>query len=163
VERSLSSRDDHPQLLVHGVVTRRSGRAEVAGGGASPDAACYEPGTMTVCFSLQGRLEYRDQTAIDAVKAALEEGGYVGHRDNLLDACNLKWSGTVLTIASSGSMPYSCLEICTAALEIYAEHAMAGEVVILNTDDRVGERILAGGESDELDEAEVDALVAGGE
>jgi hypothetical protein len=111
-------------------------------------------------FWFTGRLDYRDQAAIDAARKALAEEGCAGHPDNLMTEERLHWAGTVLTIEYRGSMPYSCFEICSCVLRIYAEHATAGDVIVLDVEDGFGYRFVAGGSSDEveLDDQEIHSL-----
>src|SRR5262245_23121836 len=113
---------------------------------------------MSMEFWFRGRLEYSDQEAIDAVAEALAEEGCVGHEDNLLTEADLTWSGRTLTIELRGSMPYSCFEISSFVLSLYAQYATTGEVILLNVEDGYGERCLAGGHSEDLGEDEVDVL-----
>ncbi len=109
-------------------------------------------------FWFRGKLEFADRASIDAANEELQAEGYVGHEDNLLSACDLVWTGTVLTIQSRGSMPYSCFQISSNALRVFAEHASSGEVVALNVEDGLGERYPAGGEAKDIGDREVDAL-----
>jgi hypothetical protein len=113
---------------------------------------------MSMEFWFRGRLEYESQTAIDALAEALVEEGCVGHPDNLVTDDDLRWSGQTLTIESRGSMPYSCFDVSSFVLSLYAQHANRGEVIVLNVEDGLGERCLAGGAAEELDEAEVERL-----
>lgn len=109
-------------------------------------------------FWYRGQLRFRDRAAIDAARAALVDEGCAGHEDNLIGDDDLRWNGTLLEIDMRGSMPYACFEISTFALSVYAQHAETGEVIALNVEDGVGERLCAGGEQAELDEDTVEAL-----
>jgi len=113
---------------------------------------------MTMSFLLRARLEFPNAEAIDAARQALVSEGYTGHADNTLEHTDLKWRGLTLTVELSGSMPYSCFDISSGVLATYALHAASGEALAVNTEDGVGERFLAGGESEDLEDDEVDAL-----
>jgi hypothetical protein len=111
-------------------------------------------------FWFRGSLQFADDAAIEAVKQSLEEEGCIGHADNLITDDDLKWSGRTLTVESSGSMPYSCFEISSFVLSLYAQHAQRGELITLNVEGGYGDRHLAGGSTEELDEATIAALRA---
>jgi hypothetical protein len=114
--------------------------------------------SMSVATWFRGRLEFRDADAIARAKQELASDGCDRHEDNAIEESDLVWAGTVLTIDRRGWMPYSCFQISSHVLATYAEHASRGDIVALNVEDGYGERIVAGGESDELDEDEVEAL-----
>jgi hypothetical protein len=115
---------------------------------------------MSTEFWFRGSLEFANDAAIDAVKKSLEEERCIGHADNLITDDDLTWSGRTLTVKSSGSMPYSCYEISSFVLSLYAQHAQRGELITLNVEGGYGTRHLAGGSSEELDEATIAALRA---
>ncbi|NMB76438.1 MAG: hypothetical protein GYA21_15075 [Myxococcales bacterium] len=113
---------------------------------------------MSMEYWFKARLEFADKAAIKAARKELAEEGYQDHEDNLLCESELKWSGTVLEVDARGSMPYSCFEISSDVLRLYAQHATGGEALAINIEDGCGERHLAGGEEEELADEEVDAL-----
>jgi len=119
---------------------------------------------MSMEFWFRGRLEFRDMSAIANAKQALVEEGCEGHEDNLVGDDDLQWNGTVLTVESRGSMPYSCFEISSCVLRTFAQYAGKGDVVALNVEEGCGERYMAGdgnaagGECVELNEDEIAGL-----
>jgi hypothetical protein len=117
---------------------------------------------MTMSYLFRARLRFRDAAAIEAAKAELAEEGCLHHPDNLLTGEDLRWNGLELVVDTDGSMPYSCFEISTDVLAVYARHASSGEAIAANTEDGVGERFPAGGgEPEELEGAAIDALRSG--
>jgi hypothetical protein len=113
---------------------------------------------MAIDFWFHGELSFANQAAIDTARAALREEGCEAHEDNLITDDDLRWNGHVLALDMRGSMPYSCFEISSFVLSIYAQHAASGELTVLNVEDGVGELLSAGGESEDLDEERVAAL-----
>jgi hypothetical protein len=113
---------------------------------------------MTMEFWFKAKLTFADEAAIEAAKTDLAEEGYSDHEDNLLGETELKWVGTVLEVDSRGSMPYSCFEISSDVLRLFASSAVEGEALAINIEDGCGERYLAGGEEEELEDNEVEAL-----
>jgi hypothetical protein len=112
---------------------------------------------MSIEVWFRGKLEFADEKAVAAAKAELAEEGCADSDDNMIKD-DLKWSGTVLTIDSRGSMPSSCYDISSFALSIYARHAKSGEMLAIDIENGVGERLPAGSDGDELEDDEVDEL-----
>jgi hypothetical protein len=113
---------------------------------------------MSMKYWFRGELTFRDQAAIDAALEELATEGCVGHEDNAVTEADLRWNGRVLTVDMRGWMPYSCFEISSFVLSIYAQHAASGELIAFNLDDGVGSRLRAGGEQDDLKGDEIEAL-----
>jgi hypothetical protein len=109
-------------------------------------------------FWYRGHLEFKDQSAIDALRRNLEEDGYIGHEENPIEESDIIWSGRVATIDMRGSMPYSSFGIGSSMLGQYALHAAAGDVIALNVEDGYGERFVAGEEGRDLEDEEIDRL-----
>ncbi|NUO54962.1 MAG: hypothetical protein HOV80_39490 [Polyangiaceae bacterium] len=113
---------------------------------------------MSIEVWFRGRLEFADDDAVDAANEELEDEGCNDTDDNEIKD-DLKWSGTVLTIDSRGSMPSSCYDISAMVLSIYARHAKSGEMLAVDIENGVGERYPAGSDGgDELEDDEVDEL-----
>ena len=128
-----------------------------ARGGRATDHKLGAPGWRSTSGSAES-CRLRIEPAIDTARASLLDEGCVGHEDNLITDDDLRWKGRALTLDTRGTMPYSCFEISSFVLSIYAQHAASGELSVVNIEDGVGQRLLAGGESEELGEERVDAL-----
>ena len=114
---------------------------------------------MSTGYWFRGRLSFASESAIGAARDELEEGGARTSPDNPFRDRELPIVDRVLTLEERGWMPYTCLEIACWVLGTWARHAAQGELLVLYTQDGYGLRIPAGGEDEELEPEEVDALL----
>lgn len=124
-------------------------------------SASVAPGTnMTAAMFFWASLIFASKASYVRAQEELEEEGFVGHADNLLDADCLSFKGLRLSVQWDGSASWSCFDISEGVLEVLASHAKEGEAVALITeeDEASGSLFRPGKRSAELSNKKAMAL-----
>ena len=115
---------------------------------------------MTAAMFFWASLVFASKASYVRAQEELEEEGFIGHADNLLDADCLSFKSLRLSVQWDGSASWSCFDISEGVLEVLASHAKEGEAVALITeeDEASGSLFRPGKRSAELSNKKAMAL-----